>query len=257
MIVVRQIFGKGQMTATLRMDNSNQRGADKVIEAISRKLADGELKPGDKLPAEGQLCEDFGMSRTVIREAIQHLKAIGVLHTVVGSGSYIAEGSLKAMKSSLEFYSIISGDPNSWLELLEMRILLESSCARKLAGDEYSIANLEALKAALSQMEEAQSDLKKFAEADVKFHQVLIEASGNQLFQAVLQSLETLQLRFTEETYDEENGRLLAGQNLMQHKAVVDAIEARNPALAETAMKTHLYSTRLNLEQLIENRAES
>jgi len=85
------------------MEN-NSRGADKIITAISTRLSNKTLKGGDRLPSEAKLCEEFNVSRTVVREAIQQLKAIGVVHTVTGSGSYITEGDLNGLRNSLEFF---------------------------------------------------------------------------------------------------------------------------------------------------------
>ncbi|MGJ8655956.1 MAG: FadR/GntR family transcriptional regulator [Akkermansiaceae bacterium] len=235
--------------------NRPTRGADKIISAISSQLANETLKGGDRLPSEAKLCEEFNVSRTVVREAIQQLKAIGVVNTITGSGSYVTEGDLLGLKSSLEFYAIMTGDTKSWIELLELRVLLESSCARKLAGEGFSEAGLQKLKAALQAQADNQSDTKLFSALDVRFHQVLTMASGNRIILAVLSSLENLQQKFSKETYLAENTQLLIDRNLQEHSRIVEAIEKRDPDLAEEAMQNHLNETKKYLLQYIERRA--
>ena len=237
--------------------NRPTRGADKIISAISSKLAAETLKGGDRLPSEAKLCEQFGVSRTVVREAIQQLKAIGVIHTITGSGSYITDGDLLGLKSSLEFYTIMTGDTDSWLELLELRVLLETACVRKLASENFTQVGLMELKTALKRQAENQTDTKLYAELDVKFHQVLIQASGNKIIGAVLSSLENLQKKFSEDTYIEENSKELIKRNLQEHLLIVQAIEKRDPDLAEQAMKSHLGKAKKYLLQYIERRNSS
>ena len=238
-----------------RMKQGRKKGADVLVEAISKELSDGKLKAGDKLPTEAELCQRFGASRTLVREALHKLKAIGVIETTRGSGSYITEGSLDAMKSSLEFYSVMSGDPSSWLELLDLRVLIEADCARGLASDKFAEPTLKRIKKQLDAMKAA-SDAKAIALADIAFHEIIIEAAGNKLFVAVLDSLKSLQLRFSTETYsDDPDGNLLE-KIYSEHRAIYEAIENRDGEAAEQAMKEHLAATRQNLLRYIARHEE-
>ena len=234
--------------------SKNIRGADKIITSLTTQIADGNLKSGDRLPAEARLCEEYNVSRTVVREAIQQLKAMGVINTITGSGSYVTEGNLTGLQNSLQLYSNMTGDTDSWIELLEMRILLEASCARKLAGSRFSDNAINAIQADLDKMAENKDDLKKFAQLDVKFHQTLIQSSGNKIFSAVIMALENLQLRFSKETYLEENANQLIERNLNEHQAILDAITSKNPDAAEAAMKIHLNATMQNVLHYISSK---
>ena len=231
----------------LKTMNDKTRGADKIISSLTAQITDGKLKSGDRLPAEAKLCDEYDVSRTVVREAIQQMKAMGVIHTITGSGSYITEGNLDGLKNSLQFYATMTGDTDSWVELLEMRILLEASCARKLAGSHYSQKVADSVEAALEQMNQNKDDLEKFAKLDVKFHQILIQASGNKIFSAVILALENLQQRFSKETYLDENTTQIIERNFNEHKAIVDAIINRDPDAAKAAMETHLSATMENV----------
>ena len=233
--------------------SKSSREADRVIAKISYQLSTNALKVGDKLPTEAELCTEFNVSRTVVREALQQLKAIGVLTTVTGSGSYVSEGSLDGMQNSLEFFAIMTGDADSWFERLDIRALLESSCARKLAGENYSTKRIKTLRAAHEEMAKHCDNHTLFSEADVKFHEVLIAASGNKIAAAMLKSLRNLQLRFSKETYKGDNSDELMKRNLEEHLAILEAIENQDPDAAETAMKDHLIATRENLLLYIKN----
>ena len=235
---------------------SQSRGADKIISAISTKLSDKTLKGGDRLPSEAKLCEEFNVSRTVVREAIQQLKAIGVIHTITGSGSYVTDGDLNGLRNFLEFFMTMTGDTKSWVDLLELRILLETSCARKLAGDNFSQLGLEQLKKALKSQAENQNDTKLFSELDVKFHHVLIRHSGNTIISAVLTSLENLQTKFSHDTYSDGESKDLTKRNLHEHFRIVQAIEARDPDAAEEAMRDHLKETMKFLMEYIKKKSK-
>lgn len=235
---------------------SDSRGADKIITAISEQLSNKTLKGGDRLPSEAKLCEEFSVSRTVVREAIQQLKAMGVIHTVTGSGSYVTEGDLGGLRNSIEFYMTMTGDTKSWVELLELRILLESSCVRKLAGEKFSQEGLDQLKKALKRQAENQGDITLFSQLDVEFHHVLIHHSGNKIISAVLTSLESLQTKFSNDTYKDGESKELIKRNLHEHFRIVQAIEARDPDEAEKAMKDHLSETKKFLLQYIEKKGK-
>lgn len=235
---------------------NKSRGADKIISTISTQLSNKTLQGGDRLPSEAKLCEQFNVSRTVVREAIQQLKAIGVVYTVTGSGSYITAGDLNGLKSSLEFYMTMTGDTASWLELLELRIILESACARKLAGDNFSKVGLNQLKKALKKQAENQDDIDMFSRLDVDFHHILIRHSRNKIVSAVLLSLEDLQTKFSSETYNSLDSKYLTKRNLQEHYKIVQAIEARDPDLAEAAMIAHLSETKKSLESYIAKKSQ-
>jgi len=233
---------------------SKLRGADKIIAAISTKLSKKTLKVGDRLPSEAKLCAEFNVSRTVVREAIQQLKAIGVINTVTGSGSYITDGELDGIKNSLEFFMTMKGGTSSWVELLELRILLESSCVRKLAGDNFSRTGLDQLKKALKHQAENQNNTKLFSELDVEFHQVLINHSDNKIIAVVLTSLESLQTKFSHDIYNGNKSKDLIKRNLHEHFRIVQAIESRDPDAAEQAIRDHLSETRKFLLEYIEKK---
>ena len=73
-----------------------------IVSDLEREIMDGILTPGERLPSEEKLCNRFEVSRTVIREAIQQLRGRGLIRTLKGSGSYIADSSLETLAGAIE-----------------------------------------------------------------------------------------------------------------------------------------------------------
>ena len=161
-----------------------KRGGDRIVSYFTDRILSGELTPGEKLPSEHDLCEQFGASRTVIREAIQQLKARGAIDTLNGKGSYIAESRMDHFQDSLQLYSSRAGGVRDWGELLSLRALIETECVRGLTkeGDQ---SKLDQVHEVLEVMRENQNDLKAFAESDIEFHHTLVRVFGNRLFTSV------------------------------------------------------------------------
>jgi len=236
------------------MKDTSKRGCDELISTLTNQMVNGQLKPGERLPSEGKLCETFKVSRTVVREAIQHLKAIGALETIVGSGSYVTEGNLKSMKDSLQFYSMMTGDAGAWVDMLELRILIEVECVRKLAS--AGRLSKDKLKVALDEMATVKDDFDAYASADVAFHRVIVETSQNKLYVVVLSSLARMQRRFSTEVYHDDPAEIMVARGFAEHEEIYKAVEAGDAALAEKTMREHLEGARRNLRRYMERRGK-
>ena len=224
-----------------------KRGGDRIVSYFTDRILSGELTPGEKLPSEHDLCEQFGASRTVIREAIQQLKARGAVDTLNGKGSYIAESRMDHFQDSLQLYSSRAGGVRSWRELLALRSLIETECVRGLAqaGDQ---SKLDQVRDALAVMGAAQDDMGKFAEADIEFHQTLVRVFENTLFTAVWTSLQGMSLRFAHDTY-RLKGQVK--QNFEEHENIYQAMASGRIEDAGAAMIHHLENSRKNLEVML------
>ena len=126
--------------------------ADTLVERLERQILAGELKPGARFPTEKTITEDFGVSRTVVREAFARLAARGLLTSRRGSGAYVAEtAQYRAFQITPDELSEI----DDVLKLLEMRIALEGEMAT-LAADRRTDDDLAAMRAALAAMSESE-----------------------------------------------------------------------------------------------------
>ncbi|MCB1902003.1 FadR/GntR family transcriptional regulator [Cognatazoarcus halotolerans] len=200
-------------------------------------LRDGRLAPGDQLPTEKQLADQFAVSRTVVREAIARLKADGYVETRQGAGAFVAP---EAGRGSFRLQETSTSALNHARNVFELRYLVELGCA-ELAAQRRTPADLDALQAPLACMADAlRSDLEAASDDDA-FHRAIAAATHNPL---VERFVEFLGAQFSESrlpTWSEE-GRLTgrARDAQAEHEALYRAIEMGDAAAARKAAARHL-----------------
>jgi GntR family transcriptional repressor for pyruvate dehydrogenase complex len=220
----------------------------RVSREIENAIFNDGLEPAARLPTETDLCRSFGVSRTVVREALQHLAARGLVRSVAGSGSYVTSASLADLERCLTLLSRRSADSNAFLEMLDLRLLVETELAGRVA-EACPSACLLAMRAAVSQMKASLDDPEAFARSDTSFHSAIVDGAGHALFGAILKPLSPLAHRYGIETYDSK-GTLRIAVN--EHRAILRRIEAADPAGARKAMADHLTSSRRHYLLLLE-----
>jgi GntR family transcriptional repressor for pyruvate dehydrogenase complex len=210
-----------------------------VVEQIIDLIIDGKLKDGDRLPPERELCQTFGVSRTVIREAISVLEAKGLLESQAGSGTYIRAIQSEDIANSWNLYISSQSQSVSMLHFLAVRRIFEPEIAR-LAARHASQEDIAALEALLSSMCSLADDPAVFAERDLEFHLCLARASGNPLLEMLLEPLTGIMLQFIFVGSSLPN---TAEEACAYHRAVLDAIKAGDGERAAAAMAAHLQQT--------------
>jgi GntR family transcriptional repressor for pyruvate dehydrogenase complex len=154
--------------------------SDEIVNQIMALIANGDLKPGQRLPSERELCKDFGAGRSSLREALRCLCIVGVLTARVGEGTSVALDGNKFLGKIVEWRIIT--EQHDIEKLMEVRTALEGITAANVAriGNPELLAKLEAL---LVKMEAVPKDqLKRFAVLDLEFHVSIAAASDNPLF---------------------------------------------------------------------------
>lgn len=221
--------------------------AQGVVEDINSRIRQSLLKPGDKLPTESAIMEQYGVSRTVVREAISHLQASGAVETRHGIGTFVLErpqGSL-----GIDTDSIVT--VRDVLAILELRISMETEAAW-LAASRRTDAQAAELREALADMQRALESGSASVEADVRFHGLVAEATGNRYFVEMLSQLgNTLIPRARLNTPGQEPERpadYLERVN-REHEDIYNAILRQDPEAARAAMRTHLSNSRERLRQ--------
>jgi len=207
-----------------------------VANQIQNLILSKRLRVGDRLPPERELCEQFGVSRTVIREAIRALEAKGLLATQVGSGTYVKGLQCEDVADSIGMYIVTRNKSVSHSKLMEVRRVLEVQIAALAAerASEESISELEAL---LAKMDEAREDPHAFAKFDLEFHVALARATGNELLVILLDPLMDVLY---------EARRLasnLAGvpeEAMELHRHILNKVRAGDAEGAAEAMAVHL-----------------
>ncbi|MBK0382359.1 FadR family transcriptional regulator [Pedobacter sp. SD-b] len=209
---------------------------DKIIGQLKQLINSGQLKPGDRLPAERVLSEKFGVGRSYIREAILKLEFYGLLKTNPQSGTYVAGLSINVIDSIIS--DIINYNKDDFNALIEARYHLELS-AVKLAAERRSEEDLKEIKNALSEYEyKVQKGNRDAVEEDMLFHIKIAKASKNSVIESmILILIPDLIKNIVDNKICGENREKTA---ILEHKAILAAIEKQDVALAENAMAKHL-----------------
>ena len=209
--------------------------SDKVTQAIIETIASNRLKPGDVLPPERELGKQFGVSRTVIREAIRALHAKGLLEVRSGSGVRIVAVDAKTVRESMRHF--VKGSMLEYAKVDEVRRVLEVAAAG-IAAERATPEDIERIDATLAEMGESVDDLKTSIEVDLAFHRAVAAATHNELFLVLHDSMGEMlsEVRRRNLSRGRNERRLVVGM----HQRIRDAIAAHDPPAAQQAMRDHL-----------------
>jgi DNA-binding FadR family transcriptional regulator len=214
------------------------------VHEIGVRILDGELKPGDTLPDNGVL-DEADVSRTVVREAIKVLAAKGLVESRPKVGTRVRpRRDWNLLDPDVLAWQVEAGaDPGFLEQALELRRMIEPAAAR-LAAERASEPQIAALYEAYEEMFAAGDDLDAFMAPDLRFHSLLLEACGNELLEH-MSEIFTAVLR-TVFAYSSSSSRSYP-RAARRHRAIVEAIEARDPDAAERAVLRLIDDTKRNL----------
>ncbi len=221
----------------------------RMIEELEALIVGGELVAGDRLPTEAELVDKYGASRAAVREAVQVLKARGLVVSRRGSGSYVSgDAGAKTLHESLGRYAALRGDGPAYIELMDLRLMVETFCVKRVAADLDDGAR-NRVRECLDRMIQAGDDLKRFGEEDIAFHQAIVDGAGHRLFATIFRGLlPGLGRRFALLTYTEA---ALTARTLNDHRKIVAALDAGDTKQAEISLRAHLAWSRENLERVL------
>jgi GntR family transcriptional repressor for pyruvate dehydrogenase complex len=209
---------------------------DQVFEQLRDRIMEQTWPPGARIPSENALAEVLGVSRVSIREALHMLASLGLLETRHGGGTYVREYTGEIFLNPL--LPVLVLDKPDILHVLEYRKIMEKgivSLVMKRAGS----AEIEELESAYQAMVEHKNDSRAFAEADLSFHLVVAKATGNPVIMkvnTVITDILKVSMYGIVESLGPRDG-------LYYHRKILDAIKARDGALAETLMEEHIERT--------------
>lgn len=208
--------------------------SEEIAKQIIRLISTGELQPGQRLPSERDLCEQFGASRTSLREALRCLSIVGVLNARVGDGTSVAADGETFLRRIVEWRLIT--ERHDVENLMEVRIALEgvSAANAALRAGEGDIRKFQDL---LAKMKLAAKDARKFAVLDVEFHVAVAKASGNALVFDLVSMIRNHLVRVLPKVLQLPNAMPLSTR---EHAAIVAAIGRRDAEAARAAMHAHL-----------------
>lgn len=209
---------------------------EQIVQQVEDSILKGQLKPGDQLPAERDLAQRFGVSRTAVREAVKTLREKGLVEAYSGRGTFVTNGTSQAIRQSLDLMIRINQQEGS-ANLVELRLVLEPEIAG-LAASKIDDQLLATMRESVAVMDRSLRDPDAFVEADLDFHLALAEAVGNPLILSLLDSIVGL-LREQRSRIFNIDGGPERGQ--FHHKRILAAIEKRDAEAARESMRAHLH----------------
>lgn len=227
-----------------------QRLAQQLIDQLRGQIESGKLKEGDQLPTEPQLEASFGVSRTVVREAIADLRAAGYVKPVQGKGVFVSN------PKSHQTFSLTPVEINSipeTLELLEFRMATEGEAAA-IAAYRRTAEQEAAMRAANRRMANLIEEGKPTVEADYEFHMAIAAATNNRFYVDVLRHFGPRAIpRGQFPTLPDASDREYLNKVHAEHVAILSAIAEQDPDRARQAMRNHLMASQRRYRILAES----
>jgi len=210
---------------------------EEIVEQIRGMITSGELKPGDKLPPERDMAEFLGVSRASVREALTALETVGILDIRPGEGTFVKRTSDSETFESLTLLLSVEQTPE--VQMMEVRRILETESAA-LAAKRATFADLQKIQASLLVMKSAES-ISDAVDADVRFHFAIAEATKNSVLLRIMNTVADLM----HHTFRQDRENLYANPELgarvlIEHEAILKAIQDQNPDEAWAKMLEHI-----------------
>jgi GntR family transcriptional repressor for pyruvate dehydrogenase complex len=219
---------------------------EQVAEQIEKRILDGELRSGDRLPTERHLAEQFHVSRTAVREAMKILAQKGLVDMRPGRGTIVIDGANAAMQDSIDLVMKLRlGEVGGSNNLVEVREILEIEIAA-LAAARATEEEIAAMREAVKIMDESLDDADAFIAADNRFHEALAQATQNTLIFILVNSIVNLLSEQRKQIFDVEGGPQ-RGQT--HHKRILESVIRRDPQAARDTMRSHLRQVREDVGQ--------
>lgn len=216
---------------------SGARLSDQVADQLAAEIRRGGLVPGDRLPTEAQLVQQFGVSRTVVREAVSRLKSLGLVDSRQGSGVFVRQ---PAAFAPLQFEARHAASQAAVVQMVELRRALEAEVAA-LAARRRSSADMRRIQAAVKALDAAVQRGGDGVHEDVQFHRAIAEAADNPFLLQTLEYLGQFLHGATRVTRANEARRLDFAQQVRdEHAAIVRALQAGDAQAARAAAAGHM-----------------
>ncbi len=224
---------------------------DILTQELTARIMSGEYASGQRLPTEAQLQERWGVSRSVVREAMKVLASQGLVRIEQGRGTFVSDSDTTSLSTQLSLAlrrprgAAFLPAAEEWATLLDVRRVLEVAVAERAALG-AGAAEIAAMQAAIDEMRERPAQPAGYVDADLAFHRALAAATGNPLWSALLDSLNDLLRRYREASF---RGRESALRAVRQHQKILDAVKNQDASGAAAAMRQHLRYSEQDLQK--------
>lgn len=207
---------------------------EEVAARIRDLIAEGELRPGQALPSERKLAEQFKVGRAVIREAIRQLEVSGLVESRHGGGNYVREITVEHLVAPIA--SVLNGMGYLREELMDARLFFEPQIAREAAA-RATPEDLRLLEDVIRRQQERVANGQSSAEEDAEFHRLLAQATQNTVVERVMKVIDGL-LEDSHARWSRSVER--SKTSLEGNRRVLEAVRRHDPEAAQEAMVEHL-----------------
>jgi GntR family transcriptional regulator, transcriptional repressor for pyruvate dehydrogenase complex len=218
---------------------------DQVADMLVEMISSGEYGAGDRLPPERILVEQLGVSRTVVREALNLLETRGLIRVEHGRGAIVSADGADGLHNNLGF--LLRMEPSTLWELMEMRKALEVEVAG-LAAERSTTDDIAIMRVVLDKMRENINSPEGYVDADVEFHNLLARSARNRVFLMMMEPIVDLLLASRRLTGSKEAN---AKRALRAHEAILKKVEAKDVEGARMEMRKHMMNTEHDMRATI------
>lgn len=220
------------------------RVSEGIIEQVRDLITSGRLRLGDRLPSERELAQALSVSRSAVREAIRAMESLGFIEARAGEGTFVGTSAANPKGDAIAGTLFQAWDTQH--KLFEVRRVIEPDLAA-LAARRATAEQMGRLRAILeeqaAQVRQGETGVKQ----DAGFHYRIAEATGNEVLVRIVDNLMDLLSKTREASLQDDERRT---RSLRQHRAILHAIEARDPRAAERRMRDHIR----DIEELVFSR---
>jgi GntR family transcriptional regulator, transcriptional repressor for pyruvate dehydrogenase complex len=206
---------------------------EELLERFTKMITDGEIPPGDRLPSERRLAEQYAVSRPVIREVLQRLGERGLIHIAAGSGAYVREPSALDWARPLD--ALTRQAPATTRDVVEARAMLELRAA-ELASHRATAEEIADLERVLEAFDQAENVVER-ARYDIAFHSLVAKSSHNPVLQMMFGAIAPLAFEVMLRSLDDPN---VVALGVPLHRNILDAIRAHDSTTAGAEAHAHV-----------------
>jgi DNA-binding FadR family transcriptional regulator len=214
-----------------------------VVARFEQAILSGELTPGQQISSEREISAQMGVSRSVVREALGRLASLGLVRSIHGSGTRVEAPNSRQV--TVGYQRLLSRPDFHLQDLAAVRLPLETAIA-SLAAARRTAQHLERLASTQKILGNPRRSLEAHVKADLDFHALLADATGNPLFQTVLAPIQQLLIDSRRRTL----GRYGSEIAYRHHALILDAVAAGDAEAAAAAMHEHIQANSQHLHEV-------
>jgi GntR family transcriptional repressor for pyruvate dehydrogenase complex len=224
-----------------------------IEEQIEQAIRDRKLIPGQKLPTELELCHSFGVSRTVMREALRVLNSRGLIRIQKGKGMFVNAVTASSVTDPMNLYLSLNFDESYVLDVIHARQAIEPPIAA-MAAEHRTAEHLVSFRENMLRLEKLTGESPDLASIDMEFHMLVAKSSGNLLMPLVVEPIHQLMPKIKLNIYEVVSD---AKQSALEyHSKIVNAIEEGCAEAAHHAMRDHLRVAEHHARLMLDARKE-